>query len=138
MRKINKKLKTIRTCSKCSAICCQYVAIGIDKPTTKGEFDDIRWYVAHRDIWIFVDDGEWYVCIERPCKFLSKTKQCTMYESRPRICRQYKTTNCERHGTGKPYEFKFSTPAEVQTYAEEYLRTQRAKKRARYRRLRAR
>jgi uncharacterized protein len=138
MEKQNKKSKKVQSCSDCNAICCQYVAIEIDKPTTKKDFEDVRWYVAHRDIWIFVDNDEWFVCIERPCKYLSKTNQCTMYETRPQICRKYKTEDCEKYGTGKPYDLKFSTPDEVEKYGEEYLRKQRAKTRARYRRLRAR
>jgi len=138
MGKLNKKPKKVYSCSKCNAICCQYVAIEIDKPTTKGDFEDIRWYISHRDLWIFVDNDEWYLCIERPCKYLSKTNKCTVYETRPSICRKYSMTNCEKHGTGKPYDMKFSTPEEIQTYAEEFLRKKRAKARARYRRLRVR
>jgi uncharacterized protein len=138
MKKLNKKPKKVLSCSKCNAICCQYVAIELDKPTTKSDFEDIRWYIAHRDLWVFVEDTEWFLCIERPCKFLSKTNKCTMYENRPRICRTYKTPTCEKYGTGKPYDMKFSEPEELQKYAQEYLRQKRAKARARYRRLRAR
>jgi Fe-S-cluster containining protein len=138
MGKRNKQSKKVHSCSKCSAICCQYVAIEIDKPTTRGDFEDIRWYIAHQDIWVFVEGEEWYVCIERPCKFLSKNNKCTMYENRPRICRKYNTVNCERNGSGMPYDVKFSTPEEIQKYAEAYLREKRAKTQARYRRLRVR
>lgn len=125
-------------CATCPAICCRYVATCIDTPTTKGDFDDIRWYIAHRDVWVFVDDGDWYLCIERPCRYLSKTNECMIYDRRPRICRQYKIDDCERYGTGEAYDLKFKRPEEIEAYAAEYFRRKRARQRARTRRLRPR
>jgi uncharacterized protein len=125
-------------CSACRAICCRYVAIQIDKPTTPGDFDDIRWYIAHRGVWVFVDDGDWYICIERRCSYLAKDNSCRVYDARPRICRKYRTRTCELNGTGEAYDLRFDRPDQIRRYAKDYFRQKRARDRARYRRLRVR
>lgn len=119
-------------CKDCRAICCRYVALPIDEPTTAGDFDDIRWYISHRKVSVFIDDGDWYICFKSPCKFLTKDNRCSIYENRPRICRKYKTTNCEFTGEGKPYDIKFDRPEQITEYAKKYLREKysRRKKRA--------
>jgi len=137
-----KKKQTIsgtrNPCSKCDAMCCRYVAVQIDTPTTPTDFEDIRWYVSHRKVWVFMDDGDWYVCLDTPCKFLSRDHRCKIYEARPRICRKYTTRTCEFNGSGRPFDQKFTHPRQIQDYADAYFRRRRAKVRARYRRLRAR
>jgi hypothetical protein len=46
-------------CDGCD-LCCRHVAVEIDKPENKKEFDKIRWFLLHEDIWIFVDnDDSW-------------------------------------------------------------------------------
>ena len=111
------------------------MSLQIDKPTTPGDFEDIRWYIAHRDVWVFVDEGDWYVCVERKCGYLTKDNQCRIYEDRPRICRRHRTMNCEYKGQEEAYELRFDRPKEIQDYAREYFRKKRAKTRAKTRRL---
>ena len=129
---------TRNPCSKCDAICCRYVAVQIDNPTTPTDFEDIRWYISHRKVWAFVEDGDWYVSLDTPCKFLSRDRRCAIYANRPKICRKYTTHSCEFNGDGIPFDLKFTQPREIQAYAENFFREKRAKARARYRRLRAR
>jgi len=133
--KKKRKMKAEKSCGSCDAICCRYVAIPIDPPTTPRDFEDVRGYIAHRDVWVVVEDGDWYVCVDRNCRYLGRDNKCTIYEKRPSICRTYKTADCEHHGSGTPYDFKFSDPEELQEYAKEYFRQKRARARAKARRL---
>ncbi|TFH42546.1 MAG: YkgJ family cysteine cluster protein, partial [Chrysiogenales bacterium] len=49
-------------CEECGGRCCRYIAIGMDRPTTKTEYDHIRWYLSHDDVHVFIDhDRGWYV-----------------------------------------------------------------------------
>jgi Fe-S-cluster containining protein len=125
-----KKLKTTEKnnpCFDCKGQCCNHVAVPIDKPTTRDDFGDIRWYVSHKNVQVFVEDGDWYLCFLTPCRYLTKDYLCSDYDNRPKICRDYDPENCERHGDGKPYDHLFNTVEEVEAYAEEYLNRRRAR-----------
>jgi Fe-S-cluster containining protein len=135
---ISKKKQSKNPCTECGAICCKYVAIQIDQPTTPRDFDDIRWYIAHQEVWVFVENGDWYVCVDRRCKYLTRDNRCKIYDERPKICRKYGTADCERNGDGDPFDMKFNRPEEIEEYAREYFRQKRARARAKARRLRRR
>jgi Fe-S-cluster containining protein len=126
-KKKAKKTEKTNPCFACKGQCCNHVAVPIDKPTTKDDFGDIRWYVAHENVQVFVEEGNWYICFLSPCRFLSKDYRCRIYESRPKICRDYDPENCERYGDGKPFDLKFDTVEEVEAYAEEYLKRRQAR-----------
>ena len=117
-------------CSKCTALCCRYIAIEIDKPETKRDFDDIRWYVAHRGVRVFVERGRWYVEFRTRCKFLTKDNLCAIYEKRPRICREHDPNSCEFDGAPE-YPLVFRHPDEVEEYYKEWLRQRRKSNRKR-------
>ena len=55
-------------CEHCTAACCRYIAVPIDTPKNKRDFDDMRWYVIHENIAVFVEDGDWYIQIHNPCR----------------------------------------------------------------------
>ncbi|MGL5095039.1 MAG: YkgJ family cysteine cluster protein, partial [Planctomycetia bacterium] len=57
-------------CEYCTAKCCQYISVPITKPETWKDFDEVRWFVAHQDISVYVDDGSWYLLVNRVCKHL--------------------------------------------------------------------
>ena len=58
--------KTI-SCMECGAECCRYIATEIDEPTCKRDYDNVRWYLLHKDVYVFVDhDDCWYVEFETP------------------------------------------------------------------------
>ncbi len=115
-------------CLKCKGICCRYVALPIDNPESKDDFDDIRWYIAHKGVWVFVEDEDWYVCFNAKCEFLDKNNRCSIYETRPKICRGYKTDECEFLGEGEAYDMKFTRIDEIEKYAKDFLREKRKKK----------
>lgn len=116
-------------CEQCVALCCRYYAFEIDKPTTKRDFEDLRWYILHEDTIIFVEEGHWYVQVNRPCKALLPDNRCGVYENRPTICRAYTTKACDWHGDDYDYEQLFTEPDQIQRYAGEYFAAKRKRRR---------
>jgi len=84
-------------CTECSAECCRYFALEIDTPKTKREFENIRWYLAHEDIAVFVDGRKWYLEVQNKCRYLKKGDKCSIYAKRPLICREHDSGTCEYH-----------------------------------------
>jgi Fe-S-cluster containining protein len=108
-------------CDKCAALCCQYFALEIDKPTTVEDFDNIRWYLVHQNVVVFVENKKWYLGVLNKCKNLMEDNRCAIYEERPRICRGYSTDNCDYHGGDYGYEKLFTSAEELRAYAEAKL-----------------
>ncbi len=106
-------------CTKCPGLCCRYIALPIETPTTKKDFDDVRWYLAHEGITVFVEEGEWYLNIAARCKFLRQDNLCDIYEERPKICRRYSEENCDFHGGDYGYEKYFSCMEDLDEYLAE-------------------
>ena len=80
--------------------CCKYVALEIDKPEDKSDFEQIRWFLAHKDVWVFIDhDDSWNVQFNTRCEKLGDGL-CSIYDSRPEICRGYSPGECEKYGLG--------------------------------------
>ena len=107
-------------CEYCTAKCCRYFALPIDTPTTWRDFDYIRWYLLHGRATVFVEDESWYLMVHTDCKHLQPDNRCGIYETRPRICREYTTDNCE-YEDDWVYDHYFETPEQVQEYAEAVL-----------------
>jgi len=66
----------------------------LDTPRTKHDFENLRWYLAHRETKIYVDKRKWFLEVHTPCRYL-KDHACTIYEKRPVICREHETKDCE-------------------------------------------
>jgi uncharacterized protein len=103
-------------CEKCAGLCCRYIALPIEEPETKADFDDVRWYLAHEGISVFVEDDDWYINIANRCKYLTKDNRCDIYDHRPRICRGYKDHSCDFHSGDYGYELHFTTTEELDEY----------------------
>ena len=86
------------------------------------DFDFLRWYLVHDRASIFTDDDEWYIMIHTDCRHLRDDHLCGIYETRPQICRDYTTENCE-YEDDWTYDRYFETPEQVHEYAEAVLRT---------------
>ena len=112
--------KDANLCDYCTAKCCQYIALPIDTPTEWKDFDYLRWYLAHGEISIFVDDGNWYIMMHKTCNHLQPDNRCGIYEDRPQICRTYTTDDCE-YDDEYTYEKIFETDDQMWEYAEAVL-----------------
>jgi Fe-S-cluster containining protein len=98
-------------------LCCRYFALPIDTPKDKGDYDDIRWFLCHKDISVFVEDGDWYVNIKNKCKYLSeKDNRCRIYNNRPRICRGYRHNECDFIEGEYDYEMNFNSDRQMEEF----------------------
>jgi len=120
-------------CDQCSALCCRYFVLEIDTPETRRQYDDIRWYLVHQNVFVFIEKRKWYLGIYSRCKHLQQDNRCGIYETRPKICREYSTDNCDYHGGEYDWQVLFSSAEQLSAYAETAL-AQRAEKRLKERR----
>lgn len=104
-------------CDHCRARCCRYFALPIDAPDDAADLDFIRWYLLHERATVFVEDETWYLLVHTRCKFLGDDNRCGIYLTRPQICRDYSTENCEYEDSWT-YDKYFETPEQVAEYAE--------------------
>lgn len=107
-------------CDYCTAKCCKYFALPIDTPKQRKDFDFIRWYLLHDRATVFTEDGDWYLLVHTTCRHLRDDNRCGIYETRPQICRDYSTDNCEYDDTWT-YEKYFELPDQVAEYVEATL-----------------
>jgi Fe-S-cluster containining protein len=103
-------------CTHCGAKCCRYFAFPIDTPTEWQDFDYLRWYLLHEHASVFVEDDCWYLLVHNRCKYLGDDHLCGIYETRPQICRDYTTDNCE-YEDDWVYEHYWETPEQIEEYA---------------------
>jgi uncharacterized protein len=107
-------------CEHCNAKCCRYFALPIDTPKTRRDFDFIRWYLLHDRASVFTEDETWYILVHTACKHLQPDRRCGIYETRPQICREYTTDECE-YEDDWVYDRYFETPEQVAEYSEAVL-----------------
>jgi len=104
-------------CDECTGLCCRYFALPIETPEDKADYDDIRWYLCHKGITVFVEDGDWYINIKNKCKhFSEKDNHCRIYGKRPRICREYSHKDCDYVEGEYDYELHFTSDKQMEEY----------------------
>lgn len=104
-------------CEHCTAKCCHYFALAIDEPGNRRDFDFMRWYLLHDRASVFVDDETWYLLVHTTCKHLREDHLCGIYETRPQICRDYTTAECEFEDDWC-YEKYFESAEQIDEYAD--------------------
>ncbi|MDA0658550.1 MAG: YkgJ family cysteine cluster protein [Planctomycetota bacterium] len=107
-------------CDHCPAKCCKYFALPIDEPEKWEDFEFVRWYLLHDRASVFTEDGVWYLLVHTTCKHLGTDNRCGIYHTRPQICRDYSTDDCEYDETWT-YEHYFETAEQIHEYAEAVL-----------------
>jgi Fe-S-cluster containining protein len=107
-------------CEYCTAKCCRYYAFPIDTPKKWKDFDYMRWYLLHGKASFFVDEGTWFIMVLADCKHLQADNGCGTYETRPQICREYTTKDCE-YDNDSGYDQLFECPEQIEEYAEAIL-----------------
>jgi Fe-S-cluster containining protein len=106
-----------RQCDKCTGLCCKYFALPIETPKEKGDYDDIKWYLCHEGITVFVEDGDWYLNINNRCRHLSRRDyRCRIYDKRPGICRKYRHADCDFVQGKYDYELHFTSDQDMEEY----------------------
>ena len=61
-----------------------------------------------------------------PCKHLQPDNLCGIYDTRPQICRDYTTDNCE-YDDDWVYDHTWRRPEQVEEYAEAVLPSRQAR-----------
>lgn len=107
-------------CDHCTAKCCRYFALPIDTPESDSDFQFVRWYLLHEHATVFTEDDTWYLLVHTPCKHLGADNMCGIYETRPNICREYSTKDCE-YEDDWTYDRYFETAEQIAEYAEAVL-----------------
>jgi hypothetical protein len=96
------------------------MAIEVDPPVSPRDFDDVRWYLLHRDVSVFRDEeGCWYVEFATPCEELDSDGRCRRYATRPALCRDHgkEPGSCEFFRT--LYTERFETVDEFEHWLAE-------------------
>jgi len=118
-------------CVACGGGCCKHIALEIDKPTSKQEYDNIRWYLVHKNVSVTVDhDNEWLLVFHTPCERLDENYRCTHYDERPRICKDYpsKDNYCEYQTDEPTFKREFNTVEEFEAWLDKKKKKWRFKK----------
>ena len=103
-------------CDYCTAKCCRYFALPIETPEDFEDFEYLRWYLLHGYASVFTEEDTWYLLVHTPCKHLGENNLCGIYETRPRICRDYSTRECEYEDMWT-YDRYFETAEQVEEYS---------------------
>jgi Fe-S-cluster containining protein len=96
-------------CAQCG-LCCTYVAIEIDGPTSVKRATELLWYLYHQGVSLYENEDSWMVQFETTCRFLTEDRRCGVYATRPHICREFSEQECEVN-TGDGDGQTFYTPA---------------------------
>lgn len=118
-------------CEHCTALCCRYIALPVETPTTREELDQIRWFLLHGGVSLFIEDGDWYISMETACRHLQPDFRCGIYETRPKICRDFSTDNCDYHAGDYGFEHHFTCPEHLEAYIRDYWEPAQARRRSR-------
>ena len=105
----------------CGARCCRHVALHIDTPRGKEDYDHLRWYLKHHNVTVFIDhDDDWLLEFSSPCAALGPDNACRDYDTRPRICRRYpgKGVLCEFESDDPPWKVMFENDAQLERWLD--------------------
>jgi len=127
-------LPTSHPCHKCGE-CCHYVAVEIDDPSSFTDYDNVHWYLTHRNICVYIDwDGGWFIEFATPCESLTQQGTCGIYDDRPKICSDFSWNECERTTKEQAWKYRFDTPDQLFDWVQErrpraFERYQKARRR---------
>src|SRR5262245_29681168 len=107
-------------CEYCTAKCCRYFAVTIETPEDRTDFEYIRWFLLHDRAAVFKEDEDWYLLVHTQCRHLQPDNRCGIYETRPQVCRDYSTKDCE-FDDDWTYDFYLETSDQVSEYVEAVL-----------------
>ncbi|MBU0615810.1 MAG: YkgJ family cysteine cluster protein [Nanoarchaeota archaeon] len=106
-------------CHTCNGKCCKYITVIIDEPEDKEDWDEIKWWLLHKGVQVYLDsDDDWVVQISTRCKHLNNDNKCDNYENRPEVCREYTTEECEAN-EDEETKALFKKPEDVDKYLKE-------------------
>jgi Fe-S-cluster containining protein len=124
-------------CHSCGETCCRYVAVALVPPRDGSDRDLIHWYLSHHQVCIYIDkDEDWWVQVGTDCRHIGAGGGCTIYESRPQLCRDYGTHACERADHDDENIAEFTTVGQFEDFFALNYRVLGEKVRRKHRRFR--
>ena len=75
---------------------------------TLEDYEFIRWFLLHDRATVFKEDDDWYLLVHTECEHLQTDNRCGIYETRPQVCRDYTTKDCE-YDDDWTYDFYLET-----------------------------
>lgn len=130
-----KKIPTIEDCNHCKQKCCHYMAIEYDAPEDEEDFNEAKWILAHKDVVIYIDEGEWHLEFKSVCEKLGSDGHCTIYEDRPDICKDYADDMLEYglcegfQNVYNTYDAYFKSMEDIEAFMPKYLEELREEQR---------
>ncbi len=106
-------------CDHCTAKCCRYFAVHIFKPSTRQDWDYFRWFLLHDRAAVYRESGDYYLEVQTVCQHLQENNRCGIYQTRPQICRDYTTDDCEYEDV--IYDQYFEVAEQVSEYMDAIL-----------------
>lgn len=111
----------MKTCSDCAQQCCKSVIVEIDKPTTLEDWDNIRWKVAHKNVWVIKDfEDDWCIEFFTDCKYLAESGKCEIHHQKPQICTEHDPEECIVNGEGEFYQVILKSITDVDDYLKQH------------------
>jgi len=102
-------LPTSHPCHECGK-CCHYIAVEIDRPTAFRDYENIYWYLTHRNVCVYIDwEGDWFIEFATPCDHLTEAKTCGVYEERPKICSEFSWDECEETTQERAWKYRLTS-----------------------------
>ncbi|MFO0972298.1 MAG: YkgJ family cysteine cluster protein [Phycisphaerae bacterium] len=106
-------------CRGCSD-CCEYVAVPLARPRARKDYDELFWFLLHRNVWIFIDeDDDWFIQFNTPCLQL-RDQRCGIYDRRPVLCRDYAVADCTTYAPGSGQKTLFTRPDEFAAWVQKH------------------
>ncbi|MCR4315717.1 MAG: hypothetical protein NUW37_05125 [Planctomycetes bacterium] len=103
----------------CRARCCRYITTRIVAPRKHADFDEIRWFLAHRGVKIFISQRKWYLQVQTPCEHLNENNYCNIWPNHFDVCKDYDPKDCEFTGNGDwDIEAEWTSTAEFDAWRE--------------------
>ena len=102
---------TLKECRDCPALCCHDLVEPLAKPKTAEDVSELKWELQYDTVGVFIRSHRWYRIIAGRCMYLDRNNRCTIYERRPKRCREMKPPECERFG--EFYDVMITTPEEL-------------------------
>ncbi|MBD3164523.1 hypothetical protein GF323_04935 [Candidatus Woesearchaeota archaeon] len=118
-------------CSKCDGHCCKYITVQIDTPEDDIDFEELKWFLCHKDVLVYIDhDNGWCVEFKTECKYQDpKTNMCTIYDKRPRVCKEHRLDECEgNEDYDDYYKLMFRSMEDIDEYRKKIQSGKKAQK----------
>ena len=113
--------KLASMCAECGGLCCRYFTVLLDDPEDADDYDELRWFLAHENNYIYIDEDQWHLNVVARCRFLGRDSRCTIYNHRPDTCRDFGLKGeCEFTGE-LDFQHEFRTVGDLEAYARKHL-----------------